>query len=149
MIRSESLGTTTRTALTVSSLTTGARSVKPVTYFDELLQHDDDVGAQHTICGKILSVTIFCGRWSIMRGKLLSRQTRMALSGFANSRTTTGVICVSYSSSESFVPICITVPKTFAPPPPNSTDLSSSGKTFILKKSAGKSSATSSSLLIV
>ena len=31
MIRSDSFGTTTSTALTVSSLTTGARSVKPVT----------------------------------------------------------------------------------------------------------------------
>lgn len=72
----------------------------------------------------------------------------MPRSGLANNRTTTGVIWASYSSSDSFCPICITVPNTLAPPPPNSTDLSSSGSTFILKKSAGKSSATASSFLI-
>lgn len=103
-----------------------------------------------TICGKILSLTVFGDRWSIIRGRLSRRQTRRARSGLLKSRTMTGVICESYSSSESFLLMRITSAKTFGPPPPNSADLSSSGSTLTLKNSSGKSSdsATASSSLM-
>jgi hypothetical protein len=71
MMRSESFGTTTRTALTVSSLTTGATSVKPVTLISIRCIHRVNKFNSgvvrisyrgRTICGKILSVTTFCER---------------------------------------------------------------------------------------
>lgn len=150
--RSESLLITTRTAFTVCSRTIGAKSVKPVTFnriSEHRPDHEDKAFSGLTICGKILSLTIFWDKWSIMSGRLSSRQTRRARSGLPNSRTTTGVIFKSYSSSESFLLIRITRAKTFGPPPPNSTDLRSSGKILTLKKSSGKSSdsATVSSSL--
>lgn len=100
-----------------------------------------------TICGKILSLTTFWGRLSIIRGKLSNRQTRRARSGFPNRRTTTGVNLALNSSGESLDPIFRVAPRTLGPPPPNSTDLSNSGSTFILKKSSGKSSERPSSSL--
>lgn len=93
-----------------------------------------------TICGKSLSVTVFCASMSIINGRLSSRQTRSARSGLENNRTMTGVICAVYSSSDSFLPMRIMSDMTFGPPPPNSADLSNSGKILILKNSSGKSS---------
>jgi hypothetical protein len=100
-----------------------------------------------TICGNILSLTTFCGRRSIIDGRLSNKQTRIARSGLANSRTITGVMLDSNSSSDNLAPIFIITPMTLGPPPPNSIDLSNSGRTFILKNSSGKSSDRSSSSL--
>lgn len=100
-----------------------------------------------TICGKILSLTIFCGRKSVIEDKFSSNETLNARSGFENKRTITGVTLELYSSCDSLLPIFTMAPSTFGPPPPNSTDLRSSGSTFILKKSSGKSSESSSSWL--
>lgn len=82
-----------------------------------------------------------------MFGRLSSRHTLIARSGFEKSLTITGVILDSQSSSESFLPIFITDANTFGPPPPNSIDFSSSGSTLTQKNSSGKSSETSSSSL--
>ncbi len=82
-----------------------------------------------------------------MRGRLSSKHTLIARSGFPNRRIRTGVILASKSSFDSFVAIFMTTPKALGPPPPNSTDFSSSGRIFILKKSSGKSSVSCSKSL--
>jgi hypothetical protein len=82
-----------------------------------------------------------------MSGRLSSKHTLIALSGFPKSRISTGVILASKSSLDNFVAIFKTTPKALGPPPPNSTDFSSSGRTFILKKSSGKSSVSCSKSL--
>ena len=82
-----------------------------------------------------------------MFGRLSSRHTLIARSGFEKSLTITGVILDSHSSSDSFFPIFITDVNTFGPPPPNSIDFRSSGRTLTQKNSSGKSSATSSNSL--
>jgi hypothetical protein len=116
VFRSDSLVMMVRTALTVCSRTKGAESEKPV-----------------SISGKILSFTTREDRCSIIRPRLSSRNTRVALSGKENNLTTAGVILPSHSSSDSFSPILSTASKTLGPPPPNSTDFRSSGRIFILK----------------
>ena len=98
--------------------------------------------------GKILSFMIFCDRWYTIDGRLSSRHTLIARSGFAKSLMMTGVIFDSQSSSESLMPIFITDVKTLGPPPPNSTDFRSSGRTLMLRYSSGISSATWSSSLV-
>ena len=130
IVRSESLVTTVKTALTVCSRTTGARSENPVVN-----------------CGKILSFTTFGDRWSIIRGRLSSKQTRIARSGLAKSLTITGVTRASYCSSDRVAAIFTIEARTRGPPPPNSTDFNSSGRTLALKYSSGKSLETSSSSL--
>ncbi len=131
MVLSDNFPMMVKTALTVCSRTMGATSVKPVTFNSQLVERT--FVDKHTICGNILSLTTFCGNRSIMSGKLSNRQTRMARSGLAKSRTTAGVTFVSNSSSESFLEIFMTTAKTLGPPPPNSTDFRSSGRTFIRK----------------
>ncbi len=147
IIRSLNFVITVKTALTVCSRSNGARSVKPVTYDSQQMHMQRDGSRLPTICGKILSLTTFCGRWSIMMCKLFSKQTRMPRSGLENSRTITGVIMDSYCSSDIFAPIFMTEAKTLGPPPPNSIDFKSSGSTLIPTNSLGNSSATSSSSL--
>ena len=84
-----------------------------------------------------------------MRGRLSSKQTRIARSGLANGLTMTGVTRASYCSSERLAAILTTEAKTLGPPPPNSTDFNSSGRTLMLKYSSGKSLETSSNSLLM
>ena len=80
-------------------------------------------------------------------GRLSSRHTLIARSGFENNLMMTGVTLVLNCSSERPEPILMTEDKTCGPPPPNSTDFSNSGKTLTLKNSSGRSSETSSNSL--